>query len=236
MKSGNLITIQDNFKNSIDLIIEVKSNETCSFSLVSNPFEKLIIQQNGNIAFKTTEKFSNFKIDLIDDSNRSVSIKHCSSKRYLCFNNSKELHSQTDIYILNLMTKMESPVFTIINHENSDYLLKNWEFQRFLFEGYLHLKNIIPSSSIHEVNRFLNCHLGQPNSLVPGGIQGNGFGKFDGGISNDKLIKSLFTRKLQGIIGQFMGNENSIDNTTLHPQIAFRFPELNGSRSISNDG
>lgn len=61
-------------------------------------------------------------------------------------------------------------------------------------------------------------------------------GKFEGGITNHACIRELLTHAVHGILDYLLGQAQSVDMSNLHTQIAFRFPELNGSAYIDESG
>mmetsp|Transcript_2849 Transcript_2849/g.3999 ORF Transcript_2849/g.3999 Transcript_2849/m.3999 type:complete len:455 (-) Transcript_2849:25-1389(-) len=128
-------------------------------------------------------------------------------------------------------TSSLSATLTTYDH-NISFRCQKWQYRRFLNEGYLHLSNIVERSKIDSCRSLLIRSLGVPGSIVAGGVQGEGIGKFAGGLCNRKEIMQLLEGKLGAVIVCFLGS-NGFDNTHIGAQIAFRFPETPLNRTNS---
>ena len=104
--------------------------------------------------------------------------------------------------------------------------IKKWQFRRFINEGYLHLPQVIPKSFTTKTIKFLKHQLGTPGALIPGGVQGNQYGKFPSQANNHEFMKQLIQHdSIASIITDFLG-DSSCQMNNLRAQIACRFPEL----------
>ncbi|RYH20169.1 hypothetical protein EON65_24320 [archaeon] len=91
--------------------------------------------------------------------------------------------------------------------------------------GYLVLPNIVNQTKVSQCSGYFLHHVGQVGFLIPGAVQGGGYGKFPGSMSQSKVIKELFTTELKQVVEHVLGGDiDQINN--LNTQIAFRFPEL----------
>ena len=106
----------------------------------------------------------------------------------------------------------------MVTHLNASQL------HSFVKDGYLHLPAIVDLHKINECNRIINHLLGKPGELHAGGIQ-EGMGKLGGGLSNCKVVRSLYhDTGVRALAEQFLGAGNC-DDANLAAQIALRFPE-----------
>jgi hypothetical protein len=111
--------------------------------------------------------------------------------------------------------------------------LSKQQLLQFYHYGYTQIPRIVQSHKIDVAVKMLNHYLGVPGALVLGGIQGQGLGKFEGGITRRQEIMALLEGELSDLIVNSLFTSQSvqgtIDTTALQTQIAFRFPELNSA-------
>jgi hypothetical protein len=101
----------------------------------------------------------------------------------------------------------------------------NTDISKFIKDGYIHLSNVVGNEAIDKCLRRLNRALGTPGMITPGGTQGNGIGKFEGGLSNCEEIKGLLDKNVKSVVSNLLGM-NKCDYINVSGQIPFIFPEL----------
>ena len=101
--------------------------------------------------------------------------------------------------------------------------------------GYLILPGIVSQTIIFRCSRFLLHHVGQVGCLIPGAVQGEGFGKFPGSMSQHKEVNDLFSHEVIAIVEDLLGGKLE-HMKNLNTQIALRFPELPSSGEVCRDG
>jgi hypothetical protein len=107
--------------------------------------------------------------------------------------------------------------------------LSRSQLQQLYHYGYVHISSLVEPRKIEDCVKLLNHYLGVAGSIVRGGVQGNDFGKFEGGITRRPEVLSLIEGSLTEIIeNSLLAGAGCIDKTTsnLQAQIAYRFPEL----------
>lgn len=114
--------------------------------------------------------------------------------------------------------------YSVHDIPNFSFQCRKWQYRRFLNEGYLHLSNIVTKKRIDASRSLLIRTLGIPGSIVAGGVQGEGIGKFTGGLCNCTEIIQLLEGKLGAVVDCFLGDDH-YDSAHIGVQIAFRFPE-----------
>ncbi len=104
--------------------------------------------------------------------------------------------------------------------------LKQWQLRRFVHEGYIHLPNIISADRINHCVSYLTHHIGKVGCLVPGGVQGDDYGKFPGQISNSEIIRNLVLKSQVLCIVEELFGCSIHRKTGISAQIAFRYPQF----------
>lgn len=268
--SGDLISLIDEKKRKTTFFIEIKAicktgkclnsvsccdlNDNClphvSFAKHSNPYSRLRVHQDGSVSFTTDSEPSQNKgcvlcLEYVPDSAfcilYRIFVKVGSKILYLylseCFDWKTSMNPDHCSFMI---TKLKPDSENIINTD----LLKLWQLQRFLLEGYLHIPNVISNIATESLLKRLNRALGTPGMIINGGNQ-IGIGKFDGSETNSKELRNLLFAinhdtglSCLDYIEFLFGGRGSCDisNSGLCGQIAFRYPELNENAMRSIDG
>ena len=104
-------------------------------------------------------------------------------------------------------------------------MLDERQVHSFVRDGFLHLSQVLGPNELCDAVKLINNSLGKPGALQPGGIQGGDMGKLGGGLSNHRVMRSLYhDTAVKGVVGELLG-PGRCDDANLAAQIALRFPE-----------
>src|SRR5690348_4903074 len=99
-------------------------------------------------------------------------------------------------------------------------------------EGYMKVEKVVDIKQLVEIQRLLHHTLGLPQQIIPGGIQKEGLGKFQGHLSNSPDIVKIIEGNVDMILRAIF-QPYDYERHNMNVQVAFRFPELNKQQQDS---
>lgn len=228
---------------SSPLLIDKRGKDTISLARPCAPYQYLYVKQSGLISYRDcAERGSSFVMKVFEESvygDRHIcacAIQSCQNRTFLNVDINGELILHKEEIILHCIMIDENPIFQLPKIDVPTTSISPHHIGRFVAEGYLHLPNIVPETKTRACIKMLNHFLGRPGSLVPGGTQGQDFGKFTGGITHREEIQRLFDGPVCTVVEWLLGCAGSCDKSNLNAQIAFRYPEITEEMEIDETG